>query len=582
MDSTNRNHSAWPILTVIYNLPPWLCMKRKFSMLSLLISGTLGNDIDVFLTPFIDDLQLLFDIGVETYDAYAREQFKLRPVVLWTINDFPALVVVLIADFKVVLCMAKKHTEVDSLNRISRVMLAVDDFYRMITRSEDKKKAFNGQQEFAPSPKPMNGEEIYNSVKFIINKWGKVSKGNEAEIQQSTTGRGGKINKTKEKITPSGQLRYWRDNLIPHCIDFMHVKKNVGESLTGTVLNIPGKTKDGYKARLDFVHYGLKPELHPKIEGNNTTLPAAGCTLKKEEKDNFYETLYNLSVPQGYCSNFSSLVSLKDRKLIRLKSHDYHMLIKEIKLDELDKLFMKVVKVHVRNKNRPEGCIAEENVTEETIEFSSEFLKNMDTVGIPPDNHNKGVDSSSITDGTPLSAAKSVEVSAKVFSKAHFFVLQNTSEVLPYIKGCRESITETIRWISHGPNKNIIKYDAYAINGYTFRTKAREGKFYQNSGVSVVATNTHILNEFQFSCVTGLTIEMGPARSKNVYCVQTPPKNYRDTYEDVDEEFSIVVPQNDNILSRVYTIDLQKENDYFRTDCHGILIRTICKGKAKP
>ena len=33
-----------------------------------------------------------------------------------------------------------------------------------------------------------------------------------------------------------------------------------------------------------------------------------------------------------------------------------------------------------------------------------------------------------------------------------------------------------MRWISHGPNKNIIKYDVYAINGYTFRTKDREGK----------------------------------------------------------------------------------------------------------
>ncbi|KAK9078024.1 hypothetical protein SSX86_002081 [Deinandra increscens subsp. villosa] len=44
----NQNHSVWPILSVIYNLPPWLCMKRKFIMLALLISRTLGNDIDVF------------------------------------------------------------------------------------------------------------------------------------------------------------------------------------------------------------------------------------------------------------------------------------------------------------------------------------------------------------------------------------------------------------------------------------------------------------------------------------------------------------------------------------------------------
>nr|GEZ57259.1 hypothetical protein [Tanacetum cinerariifolium] len=48
VNSRTRNHSVWPVLSVIYNLPPWLCMKRKFFMLSVLISGYPGNDIDVF------------------------------------------------------------------------------------------------------------------------------------------------------------------------------------------------------------------------------------------------------------------------------------------------------------------------------------------------------------------------------------------------------------------------------------------------------------------------------------------------------------------------------------------------------
>ncbi|GKD73896.1 glutamate receptor 2.8-like protein, partial [Tanacetum coccineum] len=30
VNTGNRHHSVWPVLTVIYNLPPWLCMKRKF------------------------------------------------------------------------------------------------------------------------------------------------------------------------------------------------------------------------------------------------------------------------------------------------------------------------------------------------------------------------------------------------------------------------------------------------------------------------------------------------------------------------------------------------------------------------
>ncbi|KAI3757572.1 hypothetical protein L6452_05113 [Arctium lappa] len=53
----------------------------------------------------------------------------------------------------------------------------------------------------------------------------------------------------------------------------------------------------------------------------------------------------------------------------------------------------------------------------------------------------------------------------------------------------------------------------------------------------------------------------------------TPSKNYRDAYDDVDEEFStVILPQDDNIMPRVDPLDLGKESrdDYFRTDCRDI------------
>ena len=31
------SHSTWPVTLCIYNLPPWLCMKRKFIMMPVLI-----------------------------------------------------------------------------------------------------------------------------------------------------------------------------------------------------------------------------------------------------------------------------------------------------------------------------------------------------------------------------------------------------------------------------------------------------------------------------------------------------------------------------------------------------------------
>ena len=62
------------VLLIIYNSPYWLCMKRKYMMLSMMISRTRqpGNDIDVYLTPLIKDLRLLWDDGIEVFDAYER------------------------------------------------------------------------------------------------------------------------------------------------------------------------------------------------------------------------------------------------------------------------------------------------------------------------------------------------------------------------------------------------------------------------------------------------------------------------------------------------------------------------------
>ena len=61
--SLSTQHNSWPVLLVIYNLPPWLYMKRKYMMLSMMISGPRqpGNDIDIYLSPLIEDLKKLCD-----------------------------------------------------------------------------------------------------------------------------------------------------------------------------------------------------------------------------------------------------------------------------------------------------------------------------------------------------------------------------------------------------------------------------------------------------------------------------------------------------------------------------------------
>jgi hypothetical protein len=54
-------YSTWPVILEMYNLPTWLCHKRKYLMLSIFIQGPKQADIniDVFLEPLMEDMAKL-------------------------------------------------------------------------------------------------------------------------------------------------------------------------------------------------------------------------------------------------------------------------------------------------------------------------------------------------------------------------------------------------------------------------------------------------------------------------------------------------------------------------------------------
>ena len=81
--NTNSTYSIWPVFFVPYNLPPWICMKKPYTFLNMIILDKTapGTDIDVYLQPLIDELKTLWD-GVNTYDAFKVEYFNLRAALL--------------------------------------------------------------------------------------------------------------------------------------------------------------------------------------------------------------------------------------------------------------------------------------------------------------------------------------------------------------------------------------------------------------------------------------------------------------------------------------------------------------------
>ena len=64
-------HSTWPVILTMYNLPTWLCQKKKYLLLSNLIQGPKhpGIDIDVFLEPLMQEMETLWKEGIDIFDG---------------------------------------------------------------------------------------------------------------------------------------------------------------------------------------------------------------------------------------------------------------------------------------------------------------------------------------------------------------------------------------------------------------------------------------------------------------------------------------------------------------------------------
>ncbi|XP_073279526.1 uncharacterized protein [Primulina huaijiensis] len=503
-----------------------------------------GNDIDVYISPLIDDLNCLWDKGVEAYDAYREESFSLRAVLLWTINDFPVYEnmfgCVVKGYHACTICAEETYsTRFKHCRKMSytghRRFLPLSHPYRR------QKKAFNGKQEFNLEPKPLSGNEILERVQRIIYHCGKFSGKLQSKNDDEIT--------CWKKKSIFFELEYWKDLHVRHVLDVMHIEKNVCESLIGTLLDVPGKTKDGIAARLDLLEMNLRTELAPRIEEKKTFLPAAYYTLSKDEKRSICNSLSGVKVPVGYSSNVRNLVSMKDLKLVGLKSHDYHTLMQQLlpvaildvlpkhvrdtitrlcfffnvlysevidvlKLDDLQKRdcvdivllekyfppsffdimihltvhlvrdvklcgpvwyrhmypferFMKILKDYVRNRNRPEGwCIAECYIAEEAVEFCSDYLSNVHTIGIP-------------------SRHREVELTKPLSGAVAHLVDHSTHQ-----------ISEILMWLAHGPCNKVLKYSSYLIDGVTYATKERDDiRVTKKSGVSLVAKIMQVASE---------------------------------------------------------------------------------------
>ncbi|KAG6427520.1 hypothetical protein SASPL_111766 [Salvia splendens] len=106
-------------------------------------------------------------------------------------------------------------------------------------------------------------------------------------------------------------LLYWKELLIRHNLDVMHVEKNVFDNVFNTVLNVQGKTKDTSKSREELDQYCARPGL--KRNGATGKFPKASYTLDNREKKVLCEWV-KASRVLGFQTGLNLLKKMNDKK----------------------------------------------------------------------------------------------------------------------------------------------------------------------------------------------------------------------------------------------------------------------------
>ncbi|XP_023893695.1 uncharacterized protein LOC112005636 [Quercus suber] len=328
----STSHSTWPVMLVPYNLPPWLCMKRSSLILSLVILGptSLGIAIDVYLQPLVEELRELWDVGVQAYDASSKEIFQLRAALMWTVNDFLAYANLSGWSTKGGLACPSCAVETDSQYLKNGHKFCYMGHRRWLDVDHDFRKEgmlFDGSNDTRSTPEPLVALDIILDIEHLVGR----CLGRKCQLAYNKRKRGEANHSGWKKRSIFFTLPYWEDHKLRHNLDVMHIEKNVMDNILDTLLNLKDQTKDNYKACLDLADIGIRSKLHLQRKSDDKyTIPPACFHMTSSERDGFLQVLKDVTVPDGYASNISHHMNMKECKIFGLKSHDNHILMKQL------------------------------------------------------------------------------------------------------------------------------------------------------------------------------------------------------------------------------------------------------------
>nr|CAM59133.1 putative transposase [Antirrhinum majus] len=300
--NSSTPYSCWPVFVTPYNLH-LICACDK------------------------NELKMLWDSGVQTYDSHRRENFLMRVAVMWTISDYPGYGMLsqwsTHGRLSCPYCMENtksfqlKHGRKTSFFDCHRRFLPIDHPWRMNTNDFLKGRI----ETDAPLPRRLGCEmkrhiELLQDIDFGTSR-------------DHIEGFGKEHNWCHKSIF--WELPYWEKNLLRHNLDVMHCEKNFFDNIKNTVMDDPDKTKDNMNARRDLQLLTNRRTLFLQTgrDGKLYKRKAVYC-LSKEQNIKVLEWLRGLRFPDGYASNISRCVQMQHLRLAGMRSHDCHVFMQRL------------------------------------------------------------------------------------------------------------------------------------------------------------------------------------------------------------------------------------------------------------
>ncbi|CAM8885029.1 unnamed protein product [Rhodiola kirilowii] len=326
--ASGLSHSTWHIVLMPYNLPPHMCMKMEMNILCMLISGPKSPDkcLNVFMRPLIDELKMLWEEGVQTYDETDGSSFIMKAAVMWTISDLPGLGMLRGIKTKGYKACPLCLDEIDATHITGR--MSYQGHQRWLPRDHDWRFAanrFNGEIEHREPPTSLSGTEIFAQISS--HDYPTLSLHPEF-MQRGVTER-----LCWTHVYVFYLLPYWQSHCQPYSLDVLHIEKNVFDNIIGTILGLEGKTKDYIKARKGLEQQGVQRKLWYKPSGSTSRkekVTKAPYTVTPNEKVEILELIKDAKYPSGYAGSLRNKINLDDKKFIGLKTHDCHVMIQRL------------------------------------------------------------------------------------------------------------------------------------------------------------------------------------------------------------------------------------------------------------